>query len=126
MTKLNFTEIKKEIDSIVENREQEDISIKESSLYRNRMYTVIPKDYDFNLGIFPSIQQFSHKYIFLWDNPRSLLRFSPEEWMVISIDIPILEKRNLINIGSGVYAISEIPSTWKMRPEKNIMNIYVE
>lgn len=61
---------------------------KTSDIYFNRLYTVIPKDVDASLGVFPSDQGFNDKYVFLWNDYYDLYGFDDDKWKRISVVIP--------------------------------------
>ena len=98
----------------------------QSDLYHNLLYTVIPKDLPLNQGILPEDQGFSKKYVFLWDNWNSLVKFDASKWKKVSVKLPKETKFNsLTRIPSDGFALPVIPNTWKVE-EHDLQPRYVE
>jgi hypothetical protein len=89
---------------------------KQSDLYLNELYVIIPKTHDEKLGIFPKDQQVSNKHVVLWNNvksiPTSLLDNNYKVLKVIISSDTI--ENTLTNLGGGVYALPHIPNNIHM------------
>jgi len=90
---------------------------KTSDLYDKTVYTVVRREHDLSMGIFPQDQGFSDKYVILWHNKRDLLNFDTDKWDVIEIRVP--GYREVADVGfysavPGVYAVRNIPIDWDM------------
>jgi predicted RNA-binding Zn-ribbon protein involved in translation (DUF1610 family) len=96
-------------------------------VYSKKVYTVVPKDHNPALGVLPEDQGFSPKYVFLWDNFKSLLKFSEQKWKMLEINYshhPEVQ-RDFIPIGPGAFTLTSVPNTWGIS-ELNQPPIYVQ
>lgn len=93
---------------------------KRADLLRNILYTVIPVDHEIKLGVFPDDQGFSKTQVILWDNANDLIRFSEEDFKMISVEIPKEVKYNSLRrlVGSA-YSLPVIKNTWKIEVLKS-------
>ena len=111
-----------EFKHILETRERSatsSLSI-EADLYHDKVFTVIPKDADEKLGIFPEDQGFSDKRVFVWDNYQSLLKFSDEDWKKFEVTLPPGSRHHLLTpLVGGAYTLKMIPNTWKLEEQKS-------
>lgn len=94
---------------------------KQSDLMRNILYTVIPIDHEIKLGIFPDDQGFDKRFVILWDNFEDLIRFSEDEFKIISVTIPPEVKYTDLrrSVGSA-YTLPLIKNTWKIEVIKSL------
>ena len=98
----------------------DDKPLKEANLWRNILYTVVPKDHNLALGILPEDQQFHTKYVFLWDDYTSLVVFSDSKWDKVKVIIPEGTKRHgLTKLPGDVYAVPTVPNTWPITLQPN-------
>ena len=117
------TDIEKEVPisppDIITPADPSSLSLKTADLWRNKVYTVIPKDHDLTTGIVPEDQQFSHKYIFLWDDYSSLNVFSDSRWKKVVVYLPadIKTSPQFVKMMGDVYALPEIPDTWRIEEQ---------
>ena len=118
--KLSFdshSDLEKEIEGELVEEEIK----KESDLYHQILYTVIPFSHDFSLGIFPHDQQLSTTAVLLWDTLKSipLSLIDNEDNKVIKVVVNSKVIRNeLRSLGGGVYSMKLIPNTLFMEEEK--------
>ena len=93
---------------------------KEANLWRNILYTVVPKDHNLSLGILPEDQQFHTNYVFLWDDYTSLVVFPESKWDKVKVIIPDSVKHNgLTKLPGDAYAVHTVPNTWPMSLQPN-------
>ena len=91
---------------------------KEADLYDRKLYTAIPINHDFTLGIFPKDQQLSDKYVLLWSTVRTIpTSIVDNNYKVIEIRVPSNEfiRQNLKTLPGGAYAVEYIPNTFQMK-----------
>ena len=117
------TDIEKEVPisspDIVKPEDTPSLSLKTADLWRNKLYTVVPHDHDLTTGILPEDQQFSHKYVFLWDDYSSLNVFSDSRWKKVIVYLPanVKESHQFVKMVSDVYALPAIPNTWRIEEQ---------
>ena len=117
------TDIEKEVPisspDIVKPEDPSSLSLKTADLWRNKLYTVVPRDHDLTTGILPEDQQFSHKYVFLWDDYSNLNVFSDSRWKKVTVYLPtqVKESYQFVKIVSDVYALPAIPNTWRIEEQ---------
>jgi hypothetical protein len=117
------TDIEKDVPisppDIVETEKIPFLSLKTADLWRNKLYTVVPPKHDLTTGILPEDQQFSHKYVFLWDDYSSLNAFSDSRWKKVIVYLPenIKESHQFVKMVSDVYALPAIPNTWRIEEQ---------
>jgi hypothetical protein len=117
------TDIEKEVPvaspELVKSKEPQPLSLKTADLWHNRVYTVVPPHHDLFAGILPKDQNFSHKYVFLWDDYSSLNVFSDTRWKKVVIYLPkgLKDSHQWIKMMSDVYALPEIPNTWRIEEQ---------
>lgn len=85
---------------------------KRTELYDKELYTVIPIDKDYSVGILPVDQGFSKKYVLLWDFYRDLIKFEPGEWKKLKVKLPESIIRTIQRIPDKAYGISYVSSAW--------------
>jgi hypothetical protein len=96
-------------------------SLKTADLWRNKLYTVVPPQHDLSKGITPEDQQFHHKYVFLWDDWGSMNAFSDARWKKVCVYLPpeVKNSHQLVKLMSDTYALSSIPSTWRIEEQSS-------
>lgn len=96
------------------------LTLKEATLYQNRVYTVVPKDHDVKLGILPEDQGFSKSHVIIWETYRDLVIFDEEKWKKVMIELPPGVKfKALTKLPGDAYAIHSIPNTWRIQEEQS-------
>jgi hypothetical protein len=91
-------------------------SLKLSNLFFDEVYTVVPKDHDLNLGVFPEDQKFSNKYVFLWDTWDDLKPFKNMKKILVKLPRNVRHKL-LTHLGGNSYALRFISKDWKMKEQ---------
>ena len=93
----------------------------QADLYHGTLYTVAPKNYDMSIDLTPDIQEFNHKFVYLWDDYSSLVKFSPDVWVKLKVVLPSkdLMGTRIFKTVSDVYTINSIPKTWLSEQELN-------
>jgi hypothetical protein len=120
LSTLRFSDFEKEIPCEIDIVDGEDLS-KSAELYNNILYSVIPKNHNINLGIFPEDQGFSSRHIILWSSLRDIPQLFDTEFKVVSIKIPPeIKKQYLKPLRSGVYSLSSISNTAKIKVVRNV------
>lgn len=88
----------------------------QSDLYHNKLFTVVPKLYDFRVDITPDLQNFSDKYVFLWDTWNELKSFNANKWKILEVYLPKGTKfQELGKVGTTAYSLPKIPKEWPMK-----------
>ncbi len=101
----------KSVSSIIEKVRKS--SLKFADMYYDRFFTVVPKDFDFTLGIFPEDQKFNSKYVLVWDSWNDLIMF--RDMKKLQFILPHKERfSNLVKIGNG-FALPYISRDWKLK-----------
>lgn len=103
-----------ETDIVTEDELQEE-NVKVSDLYYGRLFTVVPKEHDLILGLFPEDQGFHKRFVFAWSNIRSLLRFNSQDWTKVSFIVPEEARfSSLIPLVGGAYGLPHVSNSWKV------------
>lgn len=111
---INFeSDLEKEIEFEVEEDKH---FKKESDLYDYLLYTVVSREHNINLGIFPSDQNLASTSVLLWNNIFTIPTFlKNSDYKVVQIRLtPSIIREYLRNLGGGVYAIKYVPNTLSM------------
>lgn len=117
---LQFSSFDKEIPVTPEVLTEEELLLeKQADLYHNTLFTVIPRDHNSQLGIFPEDQGFNRKYVFLWHSYKSLLPFSSEKWKKLKVKLPPSVKFTQLRRlpSNDGYALHQIPNTWTIEEQ---------
>jgi hypothetical protein len=120
------SDIEKEVpilppDIVVDENIPHNPSVKVADLLHNKLYTVVPKDYDLASGIQPKAQHFNRKYVFLWDDYSSLNVFSDARWKKVTVYLPegLRNSHSLVKLVGDVYALPEIPPSWHIEEQSS-------
>lgn len=110
---LNSTsDFDKTIDGDMEEVDFNNDLKKNADLYNNILYTIVLKDRDFDLGIFPDDQGFSHSSVVLWNSIKGIPLYTDNDFKVFKIIITPEIKRDLLkSLGCGIYSLKHIPNT---------------
>ena len=122
MKSLKFSEFIKDIEGEIEEVPEGEI-VAEADLYSGLLYSAVPEDHNINLGVFPEDQGFTGKNVLLWSSFRDIPNVFDKEHKIISVRIPDDDKRNMLKtIGGGIYAISRLLNTYKIKVVKEVMD----
>jgi hypothetical protein len=105
------SDLTKKIDGeIQEVTEDNKLVTKQADLYKNELYTIVPKGYDFTLGIYPDDQQLSHSSVILWNNIKTIPTSAiGDDYKVLKVKMnDVIIKNQLKPLGSGIYSLKHI------------------
>jgi len=98
----------------------------QADLYHNILFTVVPKLYNFDRDITPELQNFSSKYVFLWDTWDEIKTFDASKWKALKVFLPKDVKfKELGKVGTTGYSLPKVPKEWPME-EVNTKPPYVQ
>ena len=118
---LKFSEFIKEIEGELDAI-PEDVLTSEADLYSGLLYSAVPKDHNIMLGVFPDDQGFTQKNVILWSSFRDIPNVFEDDFKIISVEITNDDKKNkLKSIGGGVYAISSLLNTYRVKVVRDAM-----
>uniref|UniRef100_A0A7C3SMP1 Uncharacterized protein n=1 Tax=Dictyoglomus turgidum TaxID=513050 RepID=A0A7C3SMP1_9BACT len=83
-----------------------------ADLYNEDLYTIVRKDLDVRMGIFPEDQDLSPTHVILWNSIMSIpFSLVNKDNKILQVRVSFKDvRKNLINLGGGAYGLEYIPN----------------